>query len=138
MRKRVTSPQMPESSDNGNRAQGKSGGSSTPLWRAAFDALERPVARASESWMQSDTFMDAFALTWRVQRRVQTEVWRGLDLWIGAWRVPTRRDVDRISNEIASLERQVRALRAELEAGSSPPLQLRGTPRRRPSTRGRR
>ena len=93
---------------------------STPAWRAAFDAIERPVTSASERWVQSDTFMDGFALAWRVQRRVDREVKRGLDIWLGAWRLSTRADVDRLSREIAQLERQVRELRRELERSASP------------------
>lgn len=30
----------------------------TPLWRKAFDAIERPTSAGSEAWIQSDTFMD--------------------------------------------------------------------------------
>jgi hypothetical protein len=29
----------------------------TALWRKAFDTMERPITAASESWVQSDTFM---------------------------------------------------------------------------------
>ena len=65
--------------------------------------------------MNSDAFMDGFAVTWRVQRRLQTRVRRSLDVWLGMWHLPSRSDVARVSNEIAGLERQVRELRAELE-----------------------
>src|SRR5947209_11198214 len=100
---------MPEPSHNGARSKG------IPLARVARDAVEGPVTRASQSWVNSTPFMDGLALTWRLQRRVQTEVQRGLDVWFGAWHLPTRSDVARLSNEIASLERQVRDLRSELE-----------------------
>jgi polyhydroxyalkanoate synthesis regulator phasin len=58
--------------------------------------------------------MDGFAVTWRVQRRLQTRVRRSLDVWLGLWHLPSRTDVARVSNEIAALERQVRELRAEV------------------------
>ena len=89
-------------------------GKEPDLLRAAFDAVERPVARASRSLMQSDRFMDGFTVTWRVQRRLQTRVRRSLDMWLGLWHLPSRTDVARVSNEIAGLERQVRELRAEV------------------------
>jgi hypothetical protein len=41
----------------------------TPLGRKAFDAIERPLAAGMETWVQSDTFMDMAAITFRVQRR---------------------------------------------------------------------
>jgi hypothetical protein len=129
---------MPESSDNGKRPERHAkGGKSAPPWRSTLDAFERPLARASESWIQSGTFMDGFALTWKLQRRLQSEVRRGLEVWFGAWRVPTRGDVDRLSNQIAALERQVRELRGELEKEASPPLGLGSTQRRRPASRDR-
>jgi hypothetical protein len=136
---------MPESSDRRDRARSAQNGKSAPVWKAALGAVERPVSRAAQTWMQSDTFMDGFAITWRLQRRVEAEVRRGLDVWLQAWQLPTRTDVHRLSNEIAGLERQVRDLRGELEqAGhardATDPIlpQLGQTSRRRPANRGRR
>lgn len=45
----------------------------TALWRKAYDAIERPVTAGSEAWVQSDTFMDLAAITFRVQRRLLGE-----------------------------------------------------------------
>lgn len=81
-----------------------------PVWREAFDAFERPIARASESWLQTDTFMDALAVTWRVQRRVRREVERGMAAWLHVWGIPSRSDVFDVANQVARLERQVREL----------------------------
>ena len=136
---------MPESSDSRDRSRRAQGGKSAPVWKAAFDGVERPVSRAAQTWLQSDTFMDGFAITWRLQRRLGAEVRRGLDGWFQAWQLPTRTDMHRLSNEIAGLERQVRDLRSELElAGQTrdetdPMLpQLGQTSRRRPASRVRR
>lgn len=110
-----------------------------------MDAVERPVSRATQTWMQGDTFMDGFAITWRLQRRLGAEVRKGLDVWLQAWQLPTRTDVHRLSNEIAGLERQLRDLRGELEKaghardGTDPMLPRLGqASRRRPANRGRR
>ena len=43
------------------------------------------------------------------------ELHRALSLCFGAWNIPSRGDVDRISNQVANVERQLRALRSELE-----------------------
>jgi hypothetical protein len=40
-----------------------------PTWRDAFDAMMRPLAIASEAWVQTDTFMNALAVTWKIQRQ---------------------------------------------------------------------
>jgi hypothetical protein len=86
-----------------------------PLWRLAFDAIERPIAAASESWVQTDVFMDALALTWKVQRRMARRMHRGLGLWFGLWDMPRRSDVNALVTQVASLERQVRQMARELE-----------------------
>jgi hypothetical protein len=128
---------MPKSSTNGARASERKTGKPAPTLRDAFDAFERPIARASESWIGSDVFMDAFATSWRLGRRLNAEARRGLEMWFGAWHVPTRSDVDRLSGQIGALERQVRELRSELEQSAPRSLQLGTIPRRRPARRGR-
>jgi hypothetical protein len=110
-----------------------------PPWRAPFDRVERPVAKASESWLNSNAFMDGFSIAWRLQRRVNTQLRRGAGLWLGALDLSSRGDIDRLSNQIARLERQVRELRTELEqsATTKPPGRQTGqngnAPRRRPA-----
>ena len=86
-----------------------------PLWRLAFDLVERPVGAASEAWVQSDAFMDALALSWKAQRRVTREMERGLGMWLGLFGVPRRSDVTQLVNQVASLERQVRQVTREIE-----------------------
>ena len=136
---RVSRSRMPESSDRRDRPRPAQDGKSAPVWKTAFDAVERPASRATQTWLQSDTFMDGFAITRRLQRRLGAEVRRGLDVWLQAWQLPTRTDVHRLSNEIAGLERQVRDLRGELEQaghardGTDPMLARLGQTSRRRS-----
>ena len=98
-----------------SESSGKPSRPSPPLWRLAFDAVERPVGAASEAWVQSDVFMDALSTTWKVQRRVTKEVHRGIGLWLGMWNLPRRSDVTSLVTQVANLERQVRQLSRELE-----------------------
>jgi hypothetical protein len=86
---------------------------STPLWRLAFDAVERPLAAASESWVQSDTFMDLAAVGFKVQRRLTGEARRAFETWLSLWGVPTRTDVSSLVNQLAALERQLRLMREQ-------------------------
>jgi hypothetical protein len=103
----------PDDSANGSKAAPKR--PSPPLWRLAFDAVERPVGAASEAWVQSDVFMDSLALTWKVQRRFAKEMHRGLGIWLGLWDLPRRSDVTSLVTQVANLERQVRQMSRELE-----------------------
>jgi hypothetical protein len=101
-----------------------------PLWRLAFDAIERPIGAATETWVQTDVFMDALALTWKLQRRVAKQMHRGLGLWFGLWDMPRRSDVNALVTQVASLERQVRQMARELERRAAGDLP---GPRQRPA-----
>ena len=86
---------------------------STPLWRHAFNLVERPLAAASESWVQSDSFMDMAALGFKLQRRLMAQTGQALEAWFGLWSLPTRGDVNALVNQVAALERQVHELAAQ-------------------------
>ena len=83
------------------------------LPRKAFDAVERPVSTAAESLLETDAFMDALAVTWKLQRRALRRVERGTAAGLRAFGVPTRTE---LLNEIGALQREVRELRREVEA----------------------
>jgi hypothetical protein len=93
----------------------------TSLWRQAFDAMERPLAAASESWVQSKTFMDLATVTIRMQRRLTADGQRMTEQWLHAWGMPARGDLFRLTNQVASLERQVRDLGRELQLRNDRP-----------------
>ena len=83
-------------------------------WRDVFDAVERPVSAGAEAWMQSDAFMDALALTWKLERRALHAVHGAVGTWLALWGLPSRADVKDAVNQVAALERQVRELSEEL------------------------
>ena len=105
----------------------------TPLWRKAYDAIERPLAAGSGAWVQSETFMDLATVGFRVQRRVLRELQQNTERWLHLWGWVSRGDVLRLSNQVASLERQVRELRSEADPREHP--LLNGRSRTRPSSR---
>ena len=134
----MTPPKEADSAGNGGKAAPRR--QPPPLWRLAFDAIERPIGAASESWVQTDVFMDALALTWKVQRRMASQMHRGLGLWFGLFDLPRRSDVNALVTQVASLERQVRQMARELErrdAGDLPgPRQRPAATTRKVSTNG--
>ena len=71
-----------------------------PLWRKAFDAIERPLAAGSEAWIQSETFMDLAAHSIRVKRRMLHEVQHATERWLHLWGWVSRGDVIRLSGHI--------------------------------------
>ena len=94
----------------------------TPLWRKAYDAIERPLAAGSEAWIQSETFMDLATHSIRIQRKMLRDVQHATERWLHLWGYVSRGDVLRLSNQVASLERQVRDLRREAEHRERPLL----------------
>jgi hypothetical protein len=115
----MTPPKSPDSGPEGKAAPARR---LPPLWRLAFDLVERPVAAASESWVQSDVFMDALAVGWKLQRRLAREMQRGVGLWADLCGLPRRSDLTTLVNQVASLERQVRQVTRELERRNGTPV----------------
>ena len=105
----------------------------TSLWRQGFDAIERPLAAAAESWIQSQTFMDLAAVTVRAQRRLTATGQRMTEEWLHARGMPARGDLITLMNQVASLERRVRDLDRELQLRNAcPPAAHLGPPARQP------
>jgi polyhydroxyalkanoate synthesis regulator phasin len=86
-----------------------------PLWRRAFDLTERTVAGPVETAVRSELFNDAVAAGLRARRRAQREVERRTRRVLHTANVPTATDVRLLSEQVASLQREVRRLRREQE-----------------------
>ncbi len=110
----------------------------TPLWRKAFDAIERPLAAGTEAWVQSDTFMDVTAFTLRAQHRTLGELHGATERWLHLWGFVSRGDIVRLTNQVASLERQLRDLRHTAEQREAPLWGGRADGRSRSRPRARR
>lgn len=86
-----------------------------PSWRQAFDAVERRVAAPLERGTTSSEFAAGAALVGRLRRAVG----RRLDA-AGSWALhqvalPSHADVRRLQRQLASVERELGALRRELD-----------------------
>ena len=135
----MTPPKSSDSDPSGEEPKAPPARRLPPLWRLAFDLVERPIGAASESLVQSDVFMDAVAAGWKVQRRMTREMQRGIGLWLDVLAVPRRSDLTSLVNQVASLERQVRQVSRELERrnGSGISGQRPASTTRRSSAKGR-
>jgi hypothetical protein len=81
-----------------------------PLWRQAFDAVEQRAAGPVEGAAHSDLFGDLVTLNVRLARRAQQEVERRTRRVLHMVNLPTATDVRRLSEQVASLQRDVREL----------------------------
>jgi len=101
--------------------------SKPPLWRQAFDAVEGRIGPPAERAVQTDLFADTVALALKSRRRIQREIERQSRRALHLVNIPTATDVKRVSEQLAALQRQTRALEHRLaEQQQSPPPSQRG------------
>jgi hypothetical protein len=88
---------------------------SPPLWRQAFDAVERRVTPHAEEFVRTETFAVGAALARRAvtltrdtARGATTRLWHLIDL-------PAGTDVSRLRAQVGALDREVRRLTLQLE-----------------------
>jgi hypothetical protein len=81
-----------------------------PLWRRTFDTVDRHIAGPAEAVARSDAFGDALTLGLRLRRRAQREVEKRTRRALHLVNLPTATDVRRLSEQVAALRREVRAL----------------------------
>ncbi len=106
-----------------------------PLWRQAFDRVERPLAASAESWVQSETFMDLTAVAVKLQRRLGADFQRRTEQWLALCGLVSRADAVRLMNQVGGLEREVRELGRRLDQRESG-TQLRSGRSREQARRG--
>ena len=86
-----------------------------PLWRQAFDAVERRVTPPAEQLVRTPAFAVGAALL----RRAQTVAWNSAQgVSARAWHLlnlPAGSDVTRLRAQIGALDREVRRLTVQLE-----------------------
>jgi hypothetical protein len=86
-----------------------------PMWRQAFDVVERSLAPRLEALVQTSGFADALAVGVQIEatfrRRAERQTRR---LWHAA-NLPAGSDVTRLREQVVGLDRQLREVIATLE-----------------------
>jgi polyhydroxyalkanoate synthesis regulator phasin len=81
-----------------------------PLWRQAFDSVDRRIAGPVEAAARSDAFGDALTVAVRVQARVQRSVEKRTRRALHLVNLPAATDVRRLQEQVAALRRELREL----------------------------
>jgi hypothetical protein len=81
-----------------------------PLWRRAFDGVDRRIAGPVEAAARSDAFGDVLTLAIRLQRRVERGVEKRTRRALHLVNLPTASDVRRLQEQVAALRRELREL----------------------------
>jgi hypothetical protein len=83
---------------------------SKPAWRRLFDALEGRAAPPIEKGVRTDLFNDTITVIYRTRRGVQRRVERHTRRALHMANLPAASDLKRLSEQVAALHRDVRAL----------------------------
>ncbi len=86
-----------------------------------FDAFEQAAGPQLEQYVRTEQFADAAASMSRFQAEVQRRTAEAMGQAWHAWNIPAASDVQRLSEQVASLERRVRELSKQLESSSGGP-----------------
>jgi polyhydroxyalkanoate synthesis regulator phasin len=81
-----------------------------PLWRRAFDTVDRRITGPVEAAARSDAFHDTLTLAIRLQSRVQRSVEKRTRRALHLVNLPTATDVRRLQEQVAALRRELREL----------------------------
>ena len=87
-----------------------------PLWRQAFDAVDKRVTGPVEAGVRSEAFVDALTLALRMQARVQGGIERRTRRALHLVNLPAASDLKLLREQIAALQREVRQLSRDLDA----------------------
>ncbi|MEL6986174.1 MAG: poly(R)-hydroxyalkanoic acid synthase subunit PhaE [Actinomycetota bacterium] len=88
---------------------------SPPLWRQFYNAWEQAVNPGLQQMTASNGFRDLLALSMKANADLTREIERASRQWLHLWNLPAASDVRRLRQQVSGLERQLVALRHELE-----------------------
>jgi hypothetical protein len=88
----------------------------TPWWKQAYDASEKRVAPGLASLLAKPEVMEALTLSMAVQRRARDDLAEFVRRQLHVWNLPAGTDVQKVSQQIAHLERQIRILDRRLDS----------------------
>jgi len=105
---------------------------STPLWRQVYNSWEQAVTPGLQQVTASTGFRDLMAMSMKANADLTREIERASRQWLHLWNLPAATDVRRLRQQVSSLERELLALRNELERTGA------GTPTSTPGPAGKR
>ncbi len=93
---------------------------STPLWRQVYNSWEQAVTPGLQQVTASNGFRDLLAIGMKANADLTREIERASRQWLHLWNLPAATDVRRLRQQVSGLERELLALRNELERTPTP------------------
>jgi hypothetical protein len=88
-----------------------------PLWRRAFDTVERAVGSPLERGTTSSQFALGIAVARRLRRGTASRIDAAASYALHHVALPSHADIRRLQRHLASVERELGAIRRDLDAG---------------------
>lgn len=120
--------------------------SEKPLWRQVIDGVDNVIGPRLTEFTKTDEFKDGLSTIGNLSAGLKSRLERRSRQWLHMWNLPAGSDVSQLKRQIASLDHEVRRLRAELGKGGPAaaddnvrpvrPRQARSTRQARPAARG--
>ena len=85
------------------------------MWKKAFDAVEKQVGPALGRALSNPKVIEAITLAVAVDRRARQDLAEFVRRQLHLANLPAGTDVQKVSNQIANLERQIRQLNRRLD-----------------------
>jgi hypothetical protein len=81
-----------------------------PVWRQLFDAWEKAVGPRLEEYVQTDEFAERMTAFQQMNRRTAEMNEEATRQFLRSWNLPTASDLERLSQQVAEIDRRLRAL----------------------------
>jgi len=88
---------------------------SGPLWKKAYDSLEKQAGPALSDFLSKPEVVEAITLGMAIQRRARDDLGDVIRRGLHTVNLPSGTDVRKVSNQIAGLEREIRQLSRQVE-----------------------
>lgn len=88
---------------------------STPMWRQLYNRWEAAVSPGLEELFAADTFRDTMALGLKMNADITRELERASRQWLHQMNLPAATDIQKLRQQVSNLDREVVALRLQLE-----------------------
>ena len=92
-----------------------------PVWRQLFDAWEKEFGPRLEEYVQSDEFAERMTAFQQMNRRQAEMAEEATRQFLRFWNLPTASDLDKVSQQLADIDRRLRALNRPVEQEAPAP-----------------
>jgi Poly(R)-hydroxyalkanoic acid synthase subunit (PHA_synth_III_E) len=92
-----------------------------PVWRQFFDAWEQQFGPRLEEYVQTDEFAERMTAFQQMNRRTAEANEEASRQLLRAWNLPTASDLEKLSQQVADIDRRLQALSQRVDQSAPAP-----------------